>query len=319
MKLFLVLLKREWWEWKNTIFWVAGIYTFILLMLLVPVSRLSHHINPDSVKIEFDRSFTGGSDNQTYGQDSYEDWDSSEPSVKAVMVYAGGVTSGILLLQFLLLFIGLFYFADSLYNERMDFSTLFVRSQPVSDHTVIISKIAGGVLGIMGVSLVMSLVFLLFTNGVIWILRPKIGEFAMNVVDKIRLFDLFGDMVVFQFITLIWLSPFILFLMWISASVRKRPLIIGLGAPALAALSLYILFGNTDMIRQIFLTTATIKDMLVEQLLVSSKWLALPEKVELFDSFLGYLATPRTGVSIVAASGFYALALFAYRKNIPVS
>ncbi|NQU66532.1 MAG: hypothetical protein HQ510_01185 [Candidatus Marinimicrobia bacterium] len=320
MKLFLVLLKREWWEWKNTIFWVAGIYTFILIMLLVPITKLSHNIDPSEVNFNFDNVETNWDDqNSSKFQHQFENWKFAEPGVKAVVVYGMSLVSGIQLLQVLLLFIGLFYFADSLYNERMNFSTLFIRSQPVSDHMVIGSKIAGGFLGIMGVSLVMSLVFLTFTNLTLWILGSDFGDLVFSITRKVKLFDLYTDMIIFQFVALIWLSPFILFLMWVSASVKKRPLIIGLGAPILAAISLFILFGNADMIKQLFLITNSIKEMLLEQFMVHPKWEALPAKVEIFNSFWGYLATPRTVVSIVLASGFYALSLFSYRKNIPVS
>ncbi|MFQ6609980.1 MAG: hypothetical protein ACE5D7_04175, partial [Fidelibacterota bacterium] len=115
------------------------------------------------------------------------------------------------------------------------------------------------------------------------------------------------------------LSPFILFLMWVSATVRKRPLIVGLGAPALLAITLYILFGNADMIKQIFIVSNSIKEMLFEQFLIDPRMNELPRKLELFGSFWGYLATPRSVVSVVIASGFYTLTLISYRKNIPVS
>ena len=320
MKIFLVLLKREWWEWKNTVLWVAGIYTFILIMMLVPITKLSHNIDPHEINFNFDNIETNWDDhNSSKYQEDFEDWKYAEPGTKATVAYGMSLVGGIQFLQMFLLFIGLFYFADSLFTERMDFSTLFFRSQPISDHMVIGSKIVAGFFGIIGVSLIMSLVFLFFVKTSLWILGSDFGDLITSVTRRIKIFDMYSDMAVFQFVTLIWLSPFILFLMWVSATVRKRPLIVGLGAPALLAITLYILFGNADMIKQIFVVSNSIKEMLFKQFMIDPHMDVLPGKLELFGSFWKYLATPRTVVSVVIASGFYVLTLFSYRKNIPVS
>ncbi|MFQ6611396.1 MAG: hypothetical protein ACE5D7_11465, partial [Fidelibacterota bacterium] len=205
MKLFLVLLKREWWEWKNTIFWVAGIYTFILVMMLVPITKLSHNIDPHEINFKFDDIESNWDDhNSSKYQEDFENWKYAEPGVKAVVAYGMSLAGGIQFLQMFLLFIGLFYFADSLFTERMDLSTLFIRSQPISDHMVIVSKIVAGFMGIIGVSLIMSLVFLFFVKTSLWILGSEFGELITSVTRRIRIVDMYSDMAVFQFVTLIW-------------------------------------------------------------------------------------------------------------------
>lgn len=45
----LTLLKREWWEWRRVTFWTVGVFSFLLLLTLVPMNRLSQKIKSELV------------------------------------------------------------------------------------------------------------------------------------------------------------------------------------------------------------------------------------------------------------------------------
>ena len=41
----LTLLKREWWEWKSAILWLIGGFSFILILTLIPIKRISDELS----------------------------------------------------------------------------------------------------------------------------------------------------------------------------------------------------------------------------------------------------------------------------------
>lgn len=45
MKQFLTLIRREWWEWRRVILWTIGVFTFLMLLTLIPLNKLSNTID----------------------------------------------------------------------------------------------------------------------------------------------------------------------------------------------------------------------------------------------------------------------------------
>ena len=323
MKSFLVLIKKEWWEWKNMILWITGIYLFLMLLILVPITRISNDLNFDDLEagmseIEID----WGDEIKNHSQLSQLPLNtigSSGVGVPIKVAYGIGLIIGIHFIQGLLLFIALFYFADSIFGERMDSSTLFIRSQPLNDHSVLLSKIVSGFSGIILTSLMLSVIFLLYIKLVVWIFGFHQLELYEELKNGVQVFDLYVDMGVYQFVTLLWYSPFLLFLMWVSASVKKKPLIVGLGSPILLAIVLIIVFNNSTMIEQLFGVLGDIKGIALEQLLIHENMTETVGKLEIFDSFFKYIFSLRSFVSVLIAGVFYFLALHSYRRNIPTS
>jgi hypothetical protein len=201
----------------------------------------------------------------------------------------------------------------------MDSSTLFIRSQPLNDHSVLLSKIVSGFSGIILTSLMLSVIFLLYIKLVVWIFGFHQLELYEELKNGVQVFDLYVDMGVYQFVTLLWYSPFLLFLMWVSASVKKKPLIVGLGSPILLAIVLIIVFNNSTMIEQLFGVLGDIKGIALEQLLIHENMTETVGKLEIFDSFFKYIFSLRSFVSVLIAGVFYFLALHSYRRNIPTS
>ncbi len=323
MKSFRTLILREWWEWKNMILWLTGIYVFILCLMMVPAYRFSTHTDLSTIEeslgqIEFQWEDGVDSTFQIPVHNGHIPY-SGQAVVKVLKAYSFILLTGIHIIQLILFFVALFYFADSIFSERENNSSLFIRSLPVSDHLVLMAKIVAGFTGIILVSLALSLLFLFFIKILFSILGLGKIEVLIQIVSRISLADMFGDMAMYQLVSLIWFSPLLLFLMLVSSFVKKRPLIVGLGAPILLSITLKILFGNSDLLRQFFSITVNMKNMLLEQSLLDMSMTAIPETVEVFGSFSGYLLMPRTGLSILVAILFYFLAVHFYRKNITVS
>lgn len=44
MSRFFALITREYWEWRKVIFGTLGVFSFLLLLTLIPLNRLSNEI-----------------------------------------------------------------------------------------------------------------------------------------------------------------------------------------------------------------------------------------------------------------------------------
>lgn len=327
MRPYFMLIKREWWEWRRTILWTVGIFTVLLALSMIPAARMSKHFESVSTSVDFSK---GDGEIIINGMDilpeimehgsmgALENTLRDDPE-KVLVPYSISLISGFHGLQILILFIALFYFSDSLYKERSDGSTLFYRSQPVGDHLILSSKIVSGVIGILGVSMIMSIILLIFAKLNLMVLSSTISDLLLPVFSRIGTIDLFKDMMVFQFVALLWLSPFILFLILISSVVKNRPLIIGIGAPILLAVFIQLIFGNHELFNLFGEMVKELASIQTEQRLLEWDMRTSSGSIEIFGSFSSYIFTLRTFVSLVIAGGFYGLTWMSYRKNIPTS
>lgn len=141
--------------------------------------------------------------------------------------------------------------------------------------------------------------------------------------------DYLYDVSVFQLVSLIWFSPIIFFLVFVSALVKKRPLVIGVVGPILAMLAIFTFMGKNELSnltydltwKQVFMMLGDIVNMQEEQLKlvkehVSSNF-SYDESVEIYGSFNGYLFTMRTLGSLIVSAILYICTWQAYRKNFP--
>ncbi len=322
MNRFLFLLKREWWEWRRAILWVFGVIFFMGLITLIPIHRLSNEFEkwiPEEFAEHADH-WTEEDINEFFGELN----NSQLPKAAQKGTRIAGIAilglMGVQSTPVFILVIGiltLFYFADSLFKERDNNSTLYLRSLPINDHAVILSKITAGITGILGISVILAIFSWIFLQLSLITFSSVAYKMVNSVLSQIKLLDLFFDLIVFLVVALIWLSPLLLFLMFISSLVKNRPLIIGVGAPLLLFFVLKLVFGEHSLAMSVGNIFVSIVKMLIEQKILNS--FDFTNSHEVFGSFWGYFLYLRTLISLIIAGGFYYLTLFFYRRNILTS
>jgi len=342
MRAFMALLKREWLEWQRVIIWIVLIFTFLGFLALFTVNRWSEKINEEltryghftieDIKVEDDE----GNDERVsvdiqisedelilnLERESDEEWwdegvGDEEDWEKPVIPLAYFLRFALQGLFGVVLFLALFYFADAIYKERSDNSTLFYRSLPASDHLLLGSKLVAGTLGIVGLTLFISIEFLAMVRIGIWLLRDPLATLAQAYFDQIQLAGLLGDWLVYLLAAALRLLPLMLFLMLVSAWVKGRPLLIGIGGPILAGIAFAILFRSGEFLKWMFKLFVTLNRMLVEQWQVRDVY---PEQVgDLYGDFWGYIFSWETLLVLVVSGAMYMAMVWLYRRNIPVS
>ncbi|NOZ08990.1 MAG: hypothetical protein GXO91_08995 [FCB group bacterium] len=326
MRQFATLLRREWWEWQKTVYWTMGIFSVLLLLSLFPVNRLSTAVNNkfDTEQLQDEGEIIiNGRDilpdlKKNGGIDGLKKTLSEKPQ-KVLVPYGYTIVTGFHILQIIVLFIALFYFSDSLFKERSDGSTLYYRSQPVGDHCLLLSKVAAGIIGILGVSIIMSFVLLTFTKLDLMVMSGKLSDLLLPVLGRLRVLDLFKDMLVFQFVSILWLSPLIMFLIFVSSAVKNRPLIIGIGGPILLAIVIQLIFSNHDIFNVVVTTFRRIGEIQNEQMLLDWDMPLTGGQVSVFGSFSQYFFTLRTLFSLGISAVIYGLTWFMYHRNLTTS
>lgn len=349
MRQFMALIKREYWEWKRVILWTLGVFMFLLLLSLIQLNR-TDTLSKDKTHGETEESDSDFSEMESFyreqgyseeqidetitklkgmqdnSNDAFNKTDSNvkkrltkfvgNSPVRLIKIYSFGILAGFSMLQVLVLFIALFYFSDSLYKERSNYSTLFFRSLPVNDHLILFSKLKAGGIGIIGLTILMLAILLVYARIAIMTISGDIWNLISSVIDRVNVFGLFGDLILIQIVSLLWLSPLILFLMFVSASVKNRPLIIGIGVPLLLAATLQVVYGENAFVTQIGDAFGAIVDMILQHNLINGMTSVPAGGVDLFDSLWGELFSIRTLVSLLISSLFYGTTWIMYRKNI---
>lgn len=341
MKHFGMLIKREWLEWQRIIIWTVAITTFLSLLALFTMNRGSNHIQRELEKnghlhieefvvedddegersFSFDIQVDGDEVNiqarEHFESDDYEETteSSEDPTGLPTIGMAYFLGFSFHALHFLVLFLALFYFADSFYKERADNSTLFYRSLPISDNMIVSSKLVSGLLGIMLLTLLLSLELLIVARMGMGLLGKPLSTFVVGYWSDIQIAGLIYDWIVFLIVSSTRLLPLVLFLMLVSAWVKGRPLIIGIGGPILLGITVAILFGSPAVFTTMFELFVNITRMTTEQWLVADSYAGGP--LEIYGSFWGYLFTWDTLLILIISAGLYYGNLWLYRKNIP--
>jgi len=321
MKKFLALLHREWWEWRRTVLGTLMVYGFLLALSLVPACRIqdfeSSNVHFGSEWSQHDEHDTGRNLMQQIfdqGWDGTEEMLVDNPKI-VLKPYSHGLLAGFHSLAVLILFISLFYFSDALFKERNDGSTLYIRSLPVGDHSILLSKIISGLLAIAGLTLIMTMLAMIHARLLLWVVSSDFSGAIAPVLGQIKTMDYFLDLIVYLLVSLIWLSPLFMYLIFISATVRNRPLVIGIGGPILLFIFLQVVFRNHDLAASVGEIFSSIAAMISDQMLNISHNDS-KGSYEILGSFWSYLFSVRTAISIVVAGLFYGGALFMYRRNV---
>ncbi|MEA3286577.1 MAG: hypothetical protein U9Q77_04295 [Candidatus Marinimicrobia bacterium] len=266
MKPMMILLKREWLEWKRVIIGTILVITFLNLLMLLSVSRGSNwfhetlerdgEIKMEDIKINNEE--VGDVTIHMQGEDFEIQFEGDGPTKsvdkalkKAAQPIAFGLQLGMQTTFAFVLFLSLFYFSDAIYKERADNSTLFFRSLPVSDHILLGSKILAGLVGVIGLTLFLSIEYLLFARIAIMIMGEPLYTMASAVFDQISFIGLIWRWFSYLLYAAIRMAPLALFLMLVGTYVKGRPLLIGIGGPFLFAISWAIIFKSGALFKLI--------------------------------------------------------------------
>ena len=330
MKPMLILLKREWLEWKRVIIGTILVVTFLNLLMLLSVSRGSDwfhetlerdgHINMEDV--QFNDEEVGDIDIRMNGNEIevYIDGSASMDNFNQVLNQAAkpviiGLRIGMQLTFAFVLFLSLFYFSDAIYKERADSSTLFYRSLPVSDHQLLGSKILAGLVGVIGLTLFLTLEYLLFMRVAIIMMGDPVNTMAAAVFDRISYSSLLWDWFSYLIFAAIRMGPLALFLMLVGSYVKGRPLLVGIGGPILLSISYAIIFRSAILFRTIGNFLWGFNQKMIEQWDITSK--SLEGGTVIYGDFWGYIFNFETLISLLVSGLLYYGLWMTYKKNIP--
>jgi len=196
-----------------------------------------------------------------------------------------------------------FYCLDCLYAERKNKSILFWRSLPITDAETVISKFLTAALAIpliaFAVVVVTHILILLLT-----------GIFP--------LFDAWTGMLIIMILLPIWFSPFIGWLLFVSAWTKRSPLLMAFLPLILVPTLEYWLFRTHligDAIQSRFTQLPIFKNIDVRTLFDEEKFIANVDAVSLigYIDIGAFLSSPQMWVGIVVCGLFMTGAIYVRR------
>ena len=329
MKPLMVLLKREWLEWKRVIIGTVLVITFLNLLMLLSVSRGSAffhdkldqdgHINLEDIQIndeevgDIDIRMNGNDVEVTIAGEATKSVEEVLSSVAGPVAF--GMRFGMMGTFAFVLFLSLFYFSDAIYKERADNSTLFYRSLPLSDHLLLGSKIGAGLIGVIGLTLFLSIEYLVFIRIAIWIVGEPFTSLASLVLSHISYIGVIWDWFSYLLFAAIHMAPLALFLMLVGTFVKGRPLLIGIGAPILLSISWAIIFKSAALFKVIGKFFWGFNQVLIDQWNIMEK--GMSGDIQVYGNFWAYIFNVDTLISILVSVLLYYGTWHIYRKNIP--
>jgi hypothetical protein len=330
MKPLMMLLKREWLEWQRVIIGTILVITFLNFLMLLSVARGSSyfhetlqregHINLEDIKIDDENIGNidirmDGNNVEIYVEGENAAGDINHALEKASTPVAFGLRLGMQGIFIFVLFLSLFYFSDAIYKERADASTLFYRSLPVSDHHILGSKIAAGLIGVIGLTFFLSIEYLLFVRLAITVWGEPVNTMIAAVFKQISYVGLMWDWFSYLIYAAIRMGPLALFLMLVGTYVKGRPLLIGIGGPILAAISWSIIFQSAALFKVIG------KFFWGFNLVIIDSWKNAIDGIGdgsiPYANPWDYIFNLETLGALMASGLLYYALWFVYRKNIP--
>jgi ABC-2 type transport system permease protein len=249
MNQFVTLLKREFWEHRNT-FVVLPLLTtgFIILMtvgmyIAADIVGVEVHLSYQSEESSQQLAIENGQADQVFDL-MFSRLSSMPPYQREHMLYQvlHGVSIPLLVILWIVVF---FYLIVALYDDRKDRSILFWKSMPVSDFATVASKLVAGLIlvpavylvCIAGIQLALMIVSSLAAIGhdvsiwsVLW--------------EPSRLVSRWFTLISFVFFQAIWSLPFYAWLLLVSAWANSVPLAWIIGVPVALSVVERIVSGN---------------------------------------------------------------------------
>lgn len=324
MKGLLTLLYREWIEWRTTLIIVLAIFMIGLIALGYGSYRFSNALEHGSITFRQSESGTSwsikdqpGADRLRMTQEALKDKIVQRPA-EAIATFGHLLRGGLSSVNFLLLFLIVFYLADATYKERADGSTYYYRSLPVTDWDILISKLLFGFTGILALSFILGVILVYYLHLIV----PGVVKSTLVAqgysLGQISLTNLFFGWAEFLCVEFLWLLPFAVYFLLISTVVKNRPLLISIGVLLLIGLAWKLSFGVYD-IQNPLLSNISIMNGVLKSQWMNISGISAGEPADLFGSFTGFIFSIRTLISLTVAAGFFWGTGFVYRRNIEVS
>ena len=202
----IALLKREVWEHRSIYVTPVAVAVVMSLLSIAGLVTVSAFDNEVRLAIMGASNVVGDNERQA-----------------AMTVFFLG-TSWIFL--FMLAILTVFYALDSLYAERKDKSILFWRSLPVTDVETVISKLltATLVIPLVTIAAIIATHLVNLVSSSIWI-SMKGGDAGQLVWSSSALLDNWIAAFVVTLASVIWMSPFIGWFLFVSAWTKRSPLL----------------------------------------------------------------------------------------------
>ena len=351
MRSFITLLKREWWEWRTVTIIVSVLFLLGLMVSTYSTYKISNTIIEHEHRMSFSYDTEDGN-SFSFSVDDDEDADESddEPDpyyddddewISPRQLFRGGfpgryLLSGnesiilfgwthmmrgtITMINLFLMMLAVFYMVDAVFKERADGSTFFYRSMPLGDERLLLSKLTFGSVGFMAFSVALAFIWYGFSR----LTFPSVISQMMSEngfsLGQVAVWDFILDWLAFHLLQLIWLLPYAVYLLLVSAATRSRPLLVAIILPVIMGLVWRYFTGNVVLIDGL---TSNMR-LLTEAMSVEWGSQAGPsagpgETIEMFGTFMPYIFSFRSLVSLIIAAFLGWGTFFAYRKNMATS
>ena len=296
----LALVRRELWEHRSLYL------TPVVIALLVTLMAMTGNVSIGAMKY-VDLGIVGASNMPENAR-------------------AAALTVGMLLVSSMFVLamsvLTIFYTLDSLYAERKDRSILFWRSIPLTDFETVLSKLLTAVLLIPLVTFVLILlthiVVLLITS--VWI-AMRGGDAWHLIWSAAPFLEDWSAILVFLLALPLWMSPFIGWFLFVSAFVKRSPLLIAFLPIAMLPMFEKMLFDSTVFVEAFFVRSVQMP--LFTGLDNMKLFMHKGEDLEMFeDASLslfslmdlgGFLASPAFWLGIVVCGLFTTAAIYVRR------
>ncbi|MBQ75450.1 MAG: hypothetical protein CMQ20_10575 [Gammaproteobacteria bacterium] len=250
MKQFPILLKREFWENRNTFVVLPCVTAGFMILLMIGV-----YLAVDIVGIKANIQIGGDEQHQEMSSDKtrvneafgymFSRLASLPPEAREHTIYQilNGLAGPLLVILWAVV---LFYLIGSLYEDRKDRSILFWKSMPVSDTSTVLSKLVSALIVVPAVYLVcvlfIQLVFLIVSSLAAFSQEASIWEVLWEPSNLLsRWFTLIAHLL-FQ---VIWSLPLYGWVILVSAWASSVPLAWIIGAPIVFAVLERFISGDT--------------------------------------------------------------------------
>lgn len=194
---FLWSLRRELWENPSVVFAPAAVACFIVLAILYAAVRYTGEILS---RLEIDKVAPTRL--------------ASAP-ILVVPLWLGITMAGV----------AIFYSLDALYSERRDRSILFWKSLPVSNTTTVLSKMAVPMVLVPIVTFIAAVIadILIFLIESVALLTHHVS--LSSAWSGVNFFSLVGNLAYALTVVTLWYAPIYAWLLLVSASARRAPLL----------------------------------------------------------------------------------------------
>lgn len=252
MKQLPILVRREFWENRNTFLFLPAITTGVVVILLL-ILLIGTYTGSAQVSVDADIETNSGTHEFSVQNSSLMDLFGAQLVQLADMPEAmredrlDGLFTGVSVIWFATLWVVIiFYLLGALYDDRRDRSVLFWKSMPVSDTITVASKLLAGLVlapliylvFIMIAHLAIALVATIAASGQDVSIWNTLWVPAHFVTRWIGFLALYGFII-------LWCLPFFGWLLLVSSWAKSAPLAWAIGVPIVLVVLEGTLFGST--------------------------------------------------------------------------